>query len=370
MPMEMLFVSEWVKPVMNKIDSFIRNDLKSLKNYEVQPITGMKMDANESPFPLGNQFRQRMAQWIMESEDFRYYPDTECNILREKIAELYGLDKAQILCGVGSDQLIDYLTKTFLEPGDLILAPEPSFSMYRIAAMINHGRAEAIALDPKDFSYPVDDITTLCKKKNPKLLFICTPNNPTGSIIPKEDVIKILESVNCIVVLDAAYGEFTDDTYVELLEEYAHLVLLKTFSKSYGLAGLRVGYAMAQTEIIEALKKVQAPYNLNTFSQLAASMVLEGREYKNNIIWIKEEKDRIYSVLKDLEGKKGLYTFESHANFLFLKSGVPDLGARLLEQGVLVREYDGDMSMYIRVSVGTQEANLAFIKAMEGIFHD
>ena len=347
------------------IEKYIREDLKGWVNYQVQPVTGRKMDANESPFPIEQEVRQQLAEWLLEDEDLRYYPDTDAVELRKTIASYYGVDMDQITCGVGSDQIIEYLTKLFLEPGDTILVPAPSFSMYATAAVLNRGTAVAFELDPaQDFVFPVDDILEKMQELKPKILFLCTPNNPTGSSLSKEDLVKILEQADCIVALDEAYGEFAGQNNLDLIAKYPNVISLRTFSKAYGLAGLRVGYAIGNPEIIQAIDTVRAPYNLNTFSQKAAQLVLGRPEYKEHIAWICQERDRMYALLKEWEGRSGLYCYPSDANFLLMRSEVENLGDKLLEQGLLVRKYKGNMASYIRVSVADQESNDRFIKAM------
>ena len=350
------------------IERYMREDLKGWTNYQVQPVQGRKMDANESPFPMEEDVRKKLADWIVNEEDLRYYPDTDATALRKEIAQYYGVKPEQVTCGVGSDQIIEYLAKLFLEPGDAILVPAPSFSMYATSAVLNRGVAIAFELDPEqDFAFPVEQILERMREEQPKILFICTPNNPTGTGIKREQLIRILEQADCIVALDEAYGEFSDQSYLDLLESYPNLISLRTFSKAYGLAGLRVGYAIGSVEMIKAIDTVRAPYNLSTFSQKAAEMILGRPEYKEHVAWIRSERDRIYAAMKKLEGIKGLYCFPSDANFLLIKSEVENLGGKLLERGLLVRKYSGAMASYIRVSIADQESNDLFITAMQEI---
>ena len=347
---------------------YIREDLRGWQNYQVQPISGRKMDANESPFSLPEEVKKALSQWILEQEDLHYYPDTDNTILRESVGKYYGLDPAWVTCGVGSDQLIDLLTKVFLMPGESILVPSPSFSMYQTAAEINHGRAEAFPLDEAhDFAFPVDEILQTMERIRPKILFLCTPNNPTGEIIGREDLERILEKASGIVALDEAYGEFSGEDHLDLIRRYDNVVILKTFSKAYGLAGLRVGYALAQPSLIQAIDLVRAPYNLNTFSQKAASLLLGRKEYEEQIHWITAERDRMYRELSELNGQKGFYCYPSRANFLFMRSEVKDLGQKLLDKGLLVRAYGGSMKRYIRVSVAEEEANTCLITSLKEI---
>ena len=350
------------------IERYIREDLRNWENYQVQPVTGRKMDANESPFPLDQSVRDMLSAWILEKEDLRLYPDTDNTVLREAIAAYYGLSPENVTCGVGSDQLIDYLTKLFLEPGETILVPSPSFSMYQTAAEINHGKAVSFPLEPEnDFQFSAEMILKSLKEVRPKILFLCSPNNPTGQGLKREDLLSILSKAGCVVVLDEAYGEFAENETLDLISRFPNLVSLRTFSKAYGLAGLRVGYALADPEMIRAIDRVRAPYNLNTFSQIAASCVIGRAEYKEHIRTIISERDRMYKALGALEGIKGFHCYPSQANYLFMRSDLPDLGARLLEKGLLVRAYGGKMSAYPRVSVSDPETNTLFLEAIKEI---
>ena len=351
------------------IERYIREDLRGWQNYQVQPISGRKMDANESPFLLSEEVKEQLSRWILEQEDLHYYPDTDNTVLREKIGTFYGVDPDWVTCGVGSDQLIDYLCKLFLEPGDTILVPSPSFSMYQITAQIDHGRAEAFPLDESnDYAFPAEEILKALKDSKPKMLFLCTPNNPTGQSVEDAVLEHILEAADCIVVLDEAYGEFSEQDHLDLVRRYPNLVILKTFSKAYGLAGLRVGYAIAQPELIRGIDTVRAPYNLSTFSQQAAAFILGRPEYTEHIRWIIGERKRIYEAIQPLEGRQGLYCYPSQANFLFLRSDLTDLAERLLKKGLLVRAFGGEMKHYIRVSVAEEEANTLFIESIKEIF--
>ena len=346
------------------VRTFMRRDLRQMVNYQVQPVRGIKMDANESPFPMSRELRGELAKWIQEEETLRFYPDTDCVELRRAIAEANGLSVEQVLCGVGSDQIIDFLMKTFLEEGDAILVPEPSFSMYALSAKINHGQAGAFELNAEEVSDHVDRILRMCREQKPKILFLCTPNNPTGSALERCELERILEGVSCIVALDEAYGEFSGQSYLDLIETYPNLVSLRTFSKAFGLAGLRVGYALGSREMIQALDTVKAPYNLSTVAQITAAKVLRRPEYREHIAWILSERDRMYEQLCQLEGKRGFYCYPSSANYFFMRSNVENLGALLLERGLLVRAYTGPMKSYIRVSITAREGNDLFLASL------
>ena len=346
---------------MSRVEELARREIRRMENYRVQPVTGEKLDANESPFPLSDGLKARLADWLTKEEDLRVYPDTDCVELREALAEKYGVKKENLLCTVGSDQLIDFLNRAFLEEGDRVLVPEPSFSMYALSAVLNHGQAEAFSLG-EDYAYPVEAILEQCRRVRPKILYLCTPNNPTGNRIPEADLRRLVKEAGCIVALDEAYGEFCKEDHTSWIREFPHMVILKTFSKAYGLAGIRAGYALGDPEIIEILDRVRPPYNLGTLSQKIALFALTQPEYKEQIEAICKERDRIYEALKIYNGKKGFYVYPSEANFLLIKFGRENPGQALLAAGLLVRAYGGKMSRFVRATVGRPDQNDRLIR--------
>ena len=348
-----------------QVKDYIRRDLRGWQNYQVQPVSGRKMDANESPFPLPDAVKRELSRWLLEEENFRLYPETDNTELRETIAAGCGIRPDQITCTVGSDQMIDYLTKVFLEPGESILVPEPTFSMYETAAVINHGRAFSFPLDEAhDYRYDAEVLLESVRKVEPKLLFLCTPNNPTGAAMPLSSLQEIAEQTTCLIVLDEAYGEFSDVDTLPLILEYPRIISLRTFSKAYGLAGLRVGYAIADPDLIRAIDLVRAPYNLNTFSQKAAALVFGRAEYREHVGWIRAERDRMYQALKEMEGVRGFHCYPSDANYLFMKSDVKNPGAYMLRQGLLPRSYGESMAGCLRVTVSDRDSNDLFLAQM------
>lgn len=349
------------------IKEYVRKDLRQFKPYHVlDQEYEIKLDANESPFALSENLKQKVIQWLKEKEDFNIYPDTEVVDLRKKLAEKWEVDPNQIICGVGSDQIIDYIMKIFLDPGDQVVMPTPSFSMYKLTCMMNHGIPIEVSLNA-DFSYPIDEIIHLCKERQPKLLFLCTPNNPTGNTIPLGDIRKILDEVECPVVVDEAYAEFSNTTFISLTREYPQLIVLRTFSKAYGIAGLRIGYAISSEECIETINIAKPPYNLNTFSQLVALEILKREEeYQNHIQQMIAEREWFKTQLEAVEG---IRVFPSEANFLLVQTTVTNLAEQLIDQKILVRSFteEGLLKGCTRISMGTHEQNENVMEAIHRI---
>lgn len=345
----------------------IREQLKSFSAYHVLNQENMiKLDANESPYSLDEKVKNDLVNWINQNENFNIYPDTDSLLLRSKIADFWKVNIDNIICGVGSDQLIDGIMKLFLEPGDKVLIPTPSFSMYKLTTVLNHGEPIEFNLN-EDFSFDYKLIIEKYKETKPKLLFLCTPNNPTGNIIEEKHIVNILEAVDCPVIVDEAYGEFSYTSMVKYVNSYKNLIVLRTFSKAYGLAGLRVGYGVANKEMIDYINITKPPYNLNTFSQKVAELVLQNsQEYEKRIDLIVKQRDYIYNKLEDIEG---IDVFPSGANFFLIRSKSVDLAEKLKARKILVRSFknDKDLKGCIRVSVGKEEENELLISSIKEI---
>lgn len=338
---------------MNK---YMRQDLLSFKPYHspLKPYD-IKMDANESPFPHPESFSQYMSQFSNDSENITRYPDTDSTELREKIAMVYDLIPENILCGVGSDQVIDMVIRTFVNPQDKVIMPTPSFSMYKLSTIINHGQVIEIPLDDM-FEYEIETYIQTIKDEKPALVFLCTPNNPTGCVLDRDTVIKVIEACDCPIVVDEAYAEFTDISVVDLINTYEHMIVLRTFSKAFGLAGLRTGYAVACQEMISTLNVTKPPYNLSTIAQAASVYVLNHYDYYMDLVKvISIERERLSTELRKLSFVTEVY--KSGTNFVLIKLNRSGIAKLLEEQLILIRDYPptGDLASCARITVGTQE---------------
>lgn len=348
---------------MENIRNYIRKDLLNYEPYHVSEIPyKIKLDANESPFNLSNQIKEKITNWLNEEENLNRYPDTDCTELRLKLSEYWNVKSKNIICGVGSDQIIDYICKVFLEPEDIVCVSSPSFSMYTLTAQLNRGNVIDIPFD-EDFEYNADKIINMCKNNNPKILFLCNPNNPTGKEIKIKDIKKILEEVNCIVVVDEAYAEFNSKTMISYINDYPNMIILRTFSKAYNLAGIRVGYGIASKNLIKALEIVKAPFNLNTLSQLIA---IEAINYslltEQRVTWIKDEKKWFFEKLKQL---KQLKVYSSCSNFIYIETKI-DIAQTLKNKGILIRSFKCENGIYkLRITVGAREENKKLLKVLK-----
>ncbi len=304
---------------------------------------GIFLDANESPF----------------NKPWNRYPDPFQQRLRQRIAEMKGVEKDNIILGNGSDETIDMLFRTFCEPGkDKVLSISPSYGMYKVSAGINGVDYETVLLND-DFSLPVERILEKASE-NTKLLFLCSPNNPTGNRFKDEDMRTLMQEFQGLVVVDEAYVDFSSGgSWVNSLEEFPNLVVLQTLSKSWGLAAIRLGMAFASSEIISLLMKVKPPYNVNTLTQEKALEALSNNSrLENRIKLIINEREILMKALSVISVVKKV--FPSDANFFLIKVDNPDgIYKYLIERGIIVRNRSKEplCEGCLRISMGTPKQN-------------
>jgi len=315
-------------------------------------LPACRLDTNESPWNLPENVRGKLIHWLQNEENLNRYPDSGNTIVRESAARLWGVLPGNVTCGLGSDQIIDIICRVFLEPGDCIVTQSPTFGMYAVSASLAHGRAVAI---PAESEGGAEDIVRAALRESAKIVFVCSPNNPTGHSMPEHGLRFILENARCVVAVDEAYGEFSGNSMVSTIDEYPNLIVLRTCSKAFGLAGARVGYAMAGVGMIELLDAVRPPYNIPTISQLVASWALdEASEFKRRAGELNGLRDELYAAVSQI---RWLEASRSDANFIYVRSE-RDVAAMLEEGGVSVRRLPMEGSSYhARISVGTREEN-------------
>ena len=342
--------------------NFLRENLRDLKPYHSAYVTeGLLLNANESPYPVPQELVDYMKDHIDQLLMNRY-PDTDSRLLLKAIAKTYGVDEKNVVCGVGSDELIDCILEGALEVGDQVLVPYPSFSMYDQFTLLKNGKVIRVPLTA-DFQYDFEGIKKAILRHQPKVIFLCNPNNPTGCILTPTQIEEILQIASGLVVVDEAYEDFSSQgiSVISLIETYPHLIVLRTFSKAYALAGIRVGYAIACKEQIEFIHTVKAPYNLNLFSQLAATWAIEHNGlFKANAGRIIEERKNLEEGLRAL----GFKTYPSEANFIWLE--MPDaIFEKLAERKIYIRKMTVQQQLYYRISIGTPEENKVLLDALK-----
>jgi histidinol-phosphate aminotransferase len=341
------------------IQRLIRPNIRSLKAYQAKEIPCIaKLDANESPFGFP------VAKETLGTLHTNRYPDPEAKDLKKAIAKDLKIRQENILQGNGSDELIYYLITTF---GGPVLSPVPTFSMYGIIAQALGEKSIAVPLNDA-FDLDLKKMLAAIRQNRPKLIFLSSPNNPTGNCFSSESILRIIDAVKekAIVVVDEAYQPFASERgFIPLLRDYPHLVIMRTLSK-IGLAGLRVGFLIAQKEIIHEVNKVRLPFNLNAFSQAIALTAMSRKAaLKRNIHLIISERERLSRELSNIEG---ITPYPSEANFILFMVEEPDkVYEGLLSNGVLVRHMKGVVDGCLRVTVGTPEENRMFLKALKKI---
>ncbi|MEX2463458.1 MAG: histidinol-phosphate transaminase, partial [Balneolaceae bacterium] len=340
---------------MTDIRTLLRENIRNLTPYRSARDDfneGLLLDANENSYgaPVRNDL------------NLHRYPSPKQNELRKKIAKWRNIDFENVFLGVGSDEPIDLLIRMFCEPGvDSILITPPTYGMYRVSANINDVAVKEVLLKPT-FQLQVDEILKITEPQT-KILFLCSPNNPTSNNLKMVDMLKLINSFPGIIVVDEAYIDFSSqESLAELVQQYPNLVVLQTFSKSFGLAGIRLGIAISNPEIIEVMLKVKAPYNIN---KLTADMALKAFDrmpvMKINIEKIIEERDYIAEQLSYAEAVEHVYPSDS--NFLLFKiKNAYEIYQKLAEKGVIIR-YRGNEPLCedcLRVTIGMPDENIRF----------
>ena len=338
------------------LDQLLRKNIKSLQPYssardEYSGEALIFLDANENPY----------------NQPYNRYPDPLQKVLKEKIAQLKQVKLESIFLGNGSDEPIDLLIRAFCEPGeDNIITIDPTYGMYQVAAAINNVK---VIKSPLNENYELDSTAILKAATNKsKLIFLCSPNNPSGNSLQTESMFDVIKKFDGIVVVDEAYIDFAaDKSLLPLLGKYSNLVILQTFSKAWGMAGIRLGMAFAAPEIISILNKIKYPYNLNILTQQKALELIENRSQTEE--WVKQIKAE-REVLKNelLKFPFTVHIFSSDANFLLVKMhdarGIYNF---LKEKGIIVRDRSKvflcDDSL--RITIGTPNENLQLITTLK-----
>ena len=360
-----------------RIEDLVRKEVRALEKYRVAPTLplprqrgreqeGVKLDANESPFSLSPDLLAELFEGLAHIPLNRY-PDPEALELRSALAESLGVPPSRVMVGNGSDELIQLLLIALGEPGSAVLSPVPTFSMYELTSKALGLRFIGVPLGPR-FELDMEGVLQAIKANRPKLCFLASPNNPTGNSFAEGDILKIVEASQGLVVVDEAYYPYSQRTVLPHLDRYQNLAVLRSLSK-IGLAGLRIGYLVAQDTLLEELQKVRLPYNVNAFSQAAACFVLlKGEAIGAQIKQIIEERDRLFEALARAPG---IEVFPSEANFLLFRpaANASSIYRGLLEEGVLIRDLSSTEGLKncLRVTVGTPEENDLFLKALRKV---
>ena len=336
---------------MFDIDKITRSNVKALKPYssardEFEGLAEVSLDANENPFGFG----------------LNRYPEASMKKLKKAYAQFRGVREDQLIFGNGSDELIDLVIRAFCEPGqDKILTFTPTFGMYQVNASVNNVEVLKEPLSD-DFQIDLRSLQPKLEDKFLKVIFICSPNNPTGNSIDRQTILSICSSFSGIVVVDEAYIDFAEGSFIS--ETIPNLLILQTFSKALGLAGARLGIGIGSEEVIEVLYKIKPPYNVNTLTQDKAVEVLNRPELiKKQVDTIVKERERLKESLGAIDGIKKIYP--SDANFLLVEfENHRAVYEKLISKGIVVRDRSGQVPNTLRITVGKPEENQFLLAAL------
>ncbi|MGB9839398.1 histidinol-phosphate transaminase [Thermovenabulum sp.] len=360
---------------------YLRKEIYEIEPFfEERPDFMIKLNANESYFDVPDDLKDEIFKEV-KNKPFNLYNDPNSDELRKLLSEYCGLEKEQIFIGNGADEIIADINFAFAGPESKVYIFSPTFPSYEVFAKISGAEVINIPLvkikDKEFYRFDIDlnEYYDRLKKdsmgtKN-KVMFICSPNNPTGDYFNEEAVKEIIESFDGIICIDEAYFEFGGKTYRDMIFEHENLIIIRTMSKIFSIAGLRIGYALGNKEIIRELFRVKLPFNVNLFSQTAASLILKNRErFLNNIGEIIKERDR---MIEELMNIKNIRIFTTSTNFILLESNIEakKVFEELVKRGILVRIYNSEaLKFSLRVSVGKREENNKFIEALKEILEE
>jgi len=338
----------------NNITQLVRENIQKLKPYssardEFQGKADVFLDANENPFGT-----------------FNRYPDPYQRTLKKKLSEWRNISQENLFLGNGSDEVIDLLFRVFCEPKvDRVLTFTPSYGMYQVSAGIQDIKLDTLPLT-HDFQIDENKTITYLKEFQPKIIFACSPNNPTGNLLKTETLLKILNSFDGILVIDEAYIDFSDKkSLVPLIDENPRLVISQTLSKSWGLAGLRLGMAIANTEIIKWLNKVKPPYNISLTNQMEALKAFENKKiFEEQIETIRNERVELKRRLEKLPNVQNI--FPSEANFLLVQfDEAEEVFNYLIKENIIIRNRTTQVEDALRITVGSPSENKKLIRTLQ-----
>jgi histidinol-phosphate aminotransferase len=325
-----------------------------------------RLNQNESPFDFPRELKQQLVDRILE-RSWNRYPDFESNALREALASSFALRPENVLVGNGSNELLAAAIGTFVGPGTPVVIPRPTFTLYEKLVTIAGGTIINVDVDPRNGSLPLDKMVTAAASVERAVVIVCSPNNPTGGVLPAEGITGLL-GTGATVLFDRAYGDFDVPFSAGPPPQYDdRLVTFSTFSKAWGLAGLRVGWLSTTATTAREIRKVKLPYSLNIVSEAAAVLALENRRLRDaNVARIVAERDRVAAAMRSIARVE---VFPSAANFIAFR---PERNAKsifdaLCTRGVLIRDisaYHG-LANCLRVSIGMREENDRFLEALK-----
>ena len=356
--------------MQEKIKQLVRPEIRALASYHVPEASDLiKLDAMENPWPWPDAMRDAWLA-MLRSAEINRYPDPAARELQAGMRRVMDVpDAAGVILGNGSDELIQMIIQTVAAPGRVVLAPDPTFVMYRQIAMVAGMEYVAVPLQD-DFSLDPDTVLMAVAAHDPAVIFLAYPNNPTGNLFDAELLRTILSRATGLVVIDEAYAPFTDASFMSCLGDYDNLLVLRTVSKM-GLAGLRLGLLAGSPAWLEQIDKTRLPYNISVVNQLTGCFALEYKEYF--MAQAREIRSQRVQLMAGLQRLPSLTVYPSEANFILFRVP-PGRGTEIFDglraAGILIKNLDGSVVPLrgcLRVTVGTPEENAAFLAALESL---
>jgi histidinol-phosphate aminotransferase len=357
-----------------KIEDIVQKEVKDLSCYEVKTILGqksqekiVKLNLNEN-FAIPNDTIQKMLLDACRSIDVRAYPPPRGSLAIKAISSFLGFSESEVSVANGADEIMDLLMKVFVRKRSKVITVEPSFPMYTFFTQLYGGSTVPVLFKP-DFSLDVDAVLEKTDK-NTKLLFICSPNNPTGNQFREANIKRLLQEFNGVVIVDEAYVDFAQCSVINWVRDYDNLAVLRSFSKAFGLAGLRLGYLVSNKSIVDYIQRVVGPFNVNSVTQQTIALALEKWSYfKEQIDYVVNEREWL---MKNLQQINGVSPYPSDTNFILFKLTKPNLTSatvteRMENLNVLVKNR-GHLPLLencIRVTVGNRNMNEKFLAALK-----
>ena len=343
----------------------VRDDLVSLEGYHSPQVdVDVRLNTNESPYPPPQAWRDAFVAEVAGIA-FNRYPDRRAGSLRGALAELHGVTPEQVFAANGSNEVLQALCLAYGGPGRSVVVFEPTYALHSHTARIT-GSEVVVGGRDDDFALDAEEVRRVLGQAHPTITFLCSPNNPTGTVDPPSTTAAVVDAAPGLVVVDEAYGQFSPHSAVGLVSDGSGLVVVRTFSKTWALAGLRLGYCVAPAEVVATLEQVTLPYHLDAAKQAGGRLALRFRaEMEARVAQLVNERERLSSVLAGLP----VDTWPSGANFvLFRPRSLPgdEVWASLVERSVLVRNCASwpGLAGCLRVTVGTPEEDDAFLAAL------
>ncbi len=348
--------------------SYFRDNIERMSGYTPgeQPKDGVyiKLNTNENPYPPSPKVLNAIKEAV--NENLRLYPDPIATAARMKVAEILGTKTERVMAGNGSDDLLSIIIRSFAGAGDKVVFPYPSYMLYKTLAELQDGNACAIDFT-EDYSLPPDFIV-----QGAKVTFIANPNSPSGTMISSREISRIASRIDGVLVVDEAYADFADDNCLSLVEQHSNVLILRTLSKSYSLAGIRLGFCIAQESLIQGLMKVKDSYNVDRLSITAVVAALDDQKsMKLHVEKIKETRDYLTKSLQDL----GFFVYPSQTNFVLARcmKGVSahTLYQTLKSRKILVRYFNlRRLDDCLRITIGTREEIDILLKRLKELVSD